>query len=271
MYFFPNKFHLSNKKKLIIFSFLDYLYQIEGRPGRIISQNELLASDSDDTPADIVYEVVEKPKHGQLESKDKALVSTFTQRDVNENRVYYVMGRGVSDAEAGADWFEFDVRDSRGNVARGGRFEISWSVVGFEVGELNVMETEGKARVHVKKMGNLKQFSMVTCRTVSETAVSNGEAKEFDYVQTEVRLEFNEDESYKACDVMVQRDGTVEGIESFYVVLEDAKYSVIGARQRIKVNILDKVQGKRDWGLLRISRVLKQAFCVQGEKKTREN
>jgi hypothetical protein len=250
---------------------LDYLYQIEGRPGRIISQNELLVSDSDDTAADIVYEVVEQPKHGQLESKDKALVSTFTQKDVNENRVYYVMGREVIDAEAGSDWFLFDVRDSRGNVVRGGRFEISWSVVGFEVGELNVMETEGKARVHVKKIGNLKQFSMVTCRTVSETAVSNGEAKEFDYVQTEVRLEFNEDESYKACDVMVQRDGTVEAIESFYVVLEDAKYSVIGARQRIKVNILDKVQGKRACRMLRILRVLKQAFCIPGEKKTHEN
>ena len=106
------------------------------------------------------------------------------------------------------------------------------------------MESEGKVRVHVTKTGNLKQFSMVTCKTYSDTAKSNREGKQFDYVQTLVRLEFNEDESYKACDVMIQRDMEIEPIESCYVVLEDAKYSMIGTRHKVKVNILDKIKGK---------------------------
>ncbi len=227
---------------------LDYLYRIEGRPGRIITHNELFARDNDDLNTDIVYEVIEQPKYGHLERTDnnigQGLISSFTQKDVNDNRIFYVMKEEEASEQVTSDWFVFDVRDSRGNEVKGNRFEISWAVVEFEVSELNVMESEGKVRVHVKKSGNLKQFSMVTCKTVSDSAVSNREEKEFDYVQTEVRLEFNEDESYKACDVMIQRDGVLEPIKSFYVVLENAKYSIIGAKQKVKINILDKVKGK---------------------------
>ncbi len=96
--------------------------------------------------------------------------------------------------------------------------------------------------MHIKKSGNLKRFSMVTCKTVSDTAKSNRDAKLFDFVHTNVKVEFNEDESLKACDVIVNRDQIAEGIESFYVVLEDAKYSVNGPLARVKVNILDKIQ-----------------------------
>lgn len=154
------------------------------------------------------------------------------------------MKETLGDDSITSDFFKFNLYDSHGNLVSESRFDITWSVLSFELAELNVMETDGKARVHIKKTGNLKQFSMVTCKTFSDTAKSNREVKSFDYVQTLVRLEFNEDESYKACDVMVQRDLEIEPIESFYVMLEDAKYSIIGSKQRIKVNILDKVKGK---------------------------
>lgn len=122
---------------------------------------------------------------------------------------------------------------------------IRWSYVSFEESELSVMESEGKARVHVKKTGYLKQFSMVSCRTQSNTAKSNRDAKQYDFVHTHTRLEFNEDESYKACDIVLNKDDQTEPIESFWVQLDEAKYSIVsgGAHSRIKVNILDK---KRD-------------------------
>lgn len=120
------------------------------------------------------------------------------------------------------------------------RFSIKWSLTNFEENEMTVMESDGKARVHIKKSGNLKQFSMVTCKTVSDTAKSNRDSKLFDFIHTHVRIEFNEDESYKACDVIINKDHLVEPIESFYIILEDSKYSIIGSRSQIKVNILDK-------------------------------
>lgn len=97
------------------------------------------------------------------------------------------------------------------------------------------MESEGKARVHIKKTGYLKQFSMVSCRTQSHTAKSNRDTKLYDFVHTHSRLEFNEDESYKACDIVLNRDDQTEPIESFWVQLDEAKYSIVGLNNRIKV------------------------------------
>lgn len=105
----------------------------------------------------------------------------------------------------------------------------------IEESELSVMEAEGKARVHVKKTGYLKQFSMVSCRTQSHTAKSNRDTKQYDFVHTHTRLEFNEDESYKACDIVLNKDDQIEPIESFWVQLDEAKYSIIGLNSRIKV------------------------------------
>lgn len=105
----------------------------------------------------------------------------------------------------------------------------------FEEAELSVMEAEGKARVHIKKTGYLKQFSMVSCRTQSHSAKSNRDTKQYDFVHTHTRLEFNEDESYKACDIVLNKDDQTEPIESFWVQLEEAKYSIIGLNNRIKV------------------------------------
>ena len=85
---------------------------------------------------------------------------------------------------------------------------------------------------------------MVTCRTISDTAKSNKDAKMYDFIHSQIRVEFNEDESYKACDIIIHKDQVSEPIESFYVVLEDAKYSIIGNKHKIKVNILDKKKGK---------------------------
>jgi hypothetical protein len=110
--------------------------------------------------------------------------------------------------------------------------------------EINVFEEDGKARVHVKKEGNLKRFSMVTCKTISDTAKSNKDIKHFDFVYTTIKLEFNEDESYKACDIIIQKDNNVESVESFYVVLEDPVYSILGSNTKVKVNIMDKKKGK---------------------------
>ena len=222
---------------------LNYLYRIDGFPLRFIMRNELLVVDKDDPDSSIVFEITSPPTRGVLESKDRPgfSLARFTQTDINQNKVYYKLKQ--ADDSVTSDFFLFDVHDSVKNVVRQNRFEIKWSVVSFETDEISVMEEEGKVRVHIKKEGNLKQFSLVTCKTISDSAKSNRDSKQFDFVHTLSRIEFNEDESYKACDVVLQRDGLVEPIESFYVLLEDPKNSMIGSRGRVRVNILDKKKG----------------------------
>lgn len=220
---------------------LDYLIPMEfNQIGRSISKTDLLVSDPDDLDSNLIYEITTQPFYGFIASKTSmnSPIQRFSQDDINQNRIYYVL-RNKDDLVT-SDYFFFDVLDLFKNRLKQNRFDIKWSVVNFEQNEINVFEEDGKARVHVKKEGNLKLFSMVTCKTLSDTAKSNIDLKQFDFVLTTVKLEFNEDESYKACDIIIQKDSLTEPVESFYVVLEDPKYSIIGSTSRVKINIIDK-------------------------------
>jgi hypothetical protein len=225
---------------------LDYLYQLEtvgGFYGRLLSKNELLIVDKDDSDQDLLIELINKPQQGHLEHKDRQGVplTRFTQFDINSNRIYYILSKNkVNDTFE--DSFDFDVRDKTGNSIKNNRFTIKWSELNFEDSEISVMESEGKVRVHIRKTGNLKRFSMITCKTVSDSARSNRDSKSYDFIHTNVKVEFNEDESIKACDVIINKDAQIEPIESFYIVIEDPKYSIVGDRNRIKINILDKAR-----------------------------
>lgn len=225
---------------------LDYLYLIDNTPGRLITKNDFYITDKDDLDRDIRVEITRQSQYGYVEHRDARGVplSHFTQADINANTIFYILDEKklAENYHVTDDSFEFDVRDSTSNVVRGNKFSIRWSIMSFDESEMSVLESESKVRVHIKKTGNLKRFSMITCKTESDTAKSNRDSKQFDFMHTNVKVEFNEDESLKACDVMLNRDQIVEGIESFWVVLEDPRYSVIGSRRRIKVNILDRVQ-----------------------------
>lgn len=223
---------------------IDYLYQINGAPGRVISNNELNIADKDDQSKDLIITILRQPSYGILEHKDKTdtSVTRFTQEDINQNKITYILK--TLDDTVSHDHFIFDVQDSAKHSIKNNRFDIKWSVLNFELNEITVMESEGKVRVHIIKNGNLKQYSTVTCKTMSDTAKSNRDSKYFDFVHTVIKVEFNEGESYKACDIVIQKDSQVEPIESFYIVLEDSKYSVVGSQNRVKVNILDKQKGK---------------------------
>lgn len=219
---------------------LNYLHQFDTYTGRVIMKSELLITDQDDPDSDIMIEITRKPLHGFLQHKDRPglSINRFTQYDLNQNKIYFILKK--FDDSITEDFFEFDVYDMSKNYVKQNRFDVRWSVVGFKENEISVMETDGKVRVHIQKTGSLKQFSMVTCTTLSDSAKSNRDSKFFDFVHTNVRIEFNEDESYKACDVIINKDENTEPIESFYVLLEDAKYSILGLRKRVKINILDK-------------------------------
>ncbi len=126
---------------------LDYLYQIETQPGRLIMKNDLLITDEDNPENDVFIEITRKPVHGFIEHRDQRglPVYRFTQSDINSNKIYYMLTRqeeGVGDVYE--DSFEFDVRDSSANLLRGNRFQIKWSALNFEARELSVMESEGK-------------------------------------------------------------------------------------------------------------------------------
>lgn len=93
---------------------LDYLYQIDGQPGRLITKNELLIVDKDDPDSELSVEVTRKPSYGTLEHKDRPGVPLFrfTQQDINANKIYYLLRHMDDKLGVYEDFFEFDVRDS---------------------------------------------------------------------------------------------------------------------------------------------------------------
>jgi hypothetical protein len=224
---------------------IEYLYNVDNRSGRMITRNEWSITDPDDTEGNLTVTLKTQPMHGFLENKNNpgVALSKLTQADITQNKIFYVTN--TQDDSVLSDYFFYDIQDSVNNSLVNNRFDVKWSVANFEVSEITVMEDEGKARVHVTKTGNLKQYSMITCKTVSDTAKSNRDTKSYDFIHTVIKLEFNEGESYKACDIVINKDSEIEPIESFYVVLEDSKYSTIGKKNKVKINILDKQKCKR--------------------------
>jgi hypothetical protein len=221
---------------------LDHLGAFEGESRRAITKSELSIIDKDNIERELVIYITRQPLFGIIENKDLPGIglSKFTYEDIVNNRIFYVLKH--QDDLIANDYFLFDIQDSALNTLKANRFDVKWSIVNFEINELTIMEDDGKARVHIIKTGNLKQYSSVTCKTVSDTAKSNIDSKSYDFIHTMVKIDFNEGESYKACDIIIQRDSLNEPIESFFVLLEDPKYSVLGLRNQIKVNILDKIK-----------------------------
>lgn len=93
---------------------LDYLYQIDGQPGRLITKNELLIVDKDDPDTDLSVEITRKPAYGSIEHKDRPGVPLFrfTQQEISSNKIYYLIRNLDDKLGIYEDYFEFDVRDS---------------------------------------------------------------------------------------------------------------------------------------------------------------
>jgi hypothetical protein len=218
---------------------------------QFITKNELEIVDNQF--GNVLYQITEPPKYGVIEFKDNnnlkkttTSVGSFYQKDLNEKRIIYRLldwPGGVTPTE---DYFLFDVSDLALNRLKDVRFDIKWSIVEFELTEVSVMEGEGRVRVNIKRTGNVDGFSSVVCET-TQSAIGDNAAlssrdvnHNFDYVYTSSRIIFNKDESVKGCDVIIQVDDRQEDIKSFYLSLLNPKYSLIGTKSRIKVNILDK-------------------------------
>jgi hypothetical protein len=80
-----------------------------------ITNTHLNVTDADNVSTDIVYNIVTSPLNGQLEltSNPGVAVTSFTQDDVNNNRVIYVH----NDSDTMADAFDFTVTDGDASIA----------------------------------------------------------------------------------------------------------------------------------------------------------
>ncbi|KAM7021681.1 LOW QUALITY PROTEIN: extracellular matrix organizing protein FRAS1 [Passerculus sandwichensis] len=220
---------------------LQWLEYTDGKATNLITKKELLTTDPDTGDKQLIYEITTGPRNGHVENKLKpeTAVTTFTQEDVNQGLIRYVMHE--EKVQETTDSFQFLVKDGKPNVVSGNVFHIQWSLLSFTHSSYKVRESAGSVSVTVRRLGNLNQYSIVLCRTEQGTATAGSGARpgEQDYVEYAGQVQFEEREDTKACTIAIHDDDVFEGTESFSVELSMPAYALLGNVTRATVTIAD--------------------------------
>eukprot|EP00057_Strongylocentrotus_purpuratus_P020370 XP_011674844.1 PREDICTED: extracellular matrix protein FRAS1 [Strongylocentrotus purpuratus] len=222
---------------------LSYLEYVDDRAMGVITSRTLQTMDTDTPDRSLVYTVTSPPRHGYLESTltPRTPVATFTQEDINNGLIRYVLSPG-SEVET-SDSFIFDVSDTHPNMVLGTVYRIRWSLIHFEKSHYNVSETQGTISVTLKRTGNVNQYAIVLCSTESASATSSSRTNprqgQNDYVEHSGQVQFEEREETKTCTIIINNDAIFEGPEDFIVVLSTPAYALLGEPSRAIVSIND--------------------------------
>ncbi|XP_062470145.1 extracellular matrix organizing protein FRAS1 [Pezoporus occidentalis] len=220
---------------------LQWLEYVDGEATNLITKKELLTTDPDTDDKQLIYEITAGPRNGHVENKLKpgTTVTTFTQEEVNQGLVRYVMHE--EKVQETMDSFQFLVKDSKPNVVSGNIFHVQWSLLSFTDTRYSVRENAGSVSVTVRRVGNLNQYAIVLCHTEQGTATSSSGSKlgEHDYVEYTGQVQFEEWEDTKACTIIINDDNVFENMESFAVELSMPAYALLGNITRATVTIMD--------------------------------
>ncbi|XP_031463336.1 extracellular matrix protein FRAS1 [Phasianus colchicus] len=220
---------------------LQWLEYVDGKATNLITKKELLTTDPDTDDKQLIYEITNGPRNGYVENKLKpgTVVTTFSQEDVNQGLIRYVLHE--EKVQETTDSFQFLVKDSKPNVVRGNIFHIQWSLLSFTYSSYNVSESAGSVSITVRRIGNLNQYAIVLCRTEQGTATSSSgsQSGEQDYVEYAGQVQFEEREDTKACTIVINDDDVFESTESFTVELSMPAYALLGNITQATVTITD--------------------------------
>ncbi|KFM66223.1 Extracellular matrix protein FRAS1, partial [Stegodyphus mimosarum] len=150
-----------------------------------ISEDHLFTEDLDTKEKDIIYSVTIRPNLGylQLTSRPNEKVSHFTQKDINDGKLQYVLDD--DDFLQTEDKFMFSVEDTKPNKLMNNIFRIQWARVNFELSFHNASEMDGHLEVSVIRTGNSELDFTATCQ-ISEVSLSANNNSGFIPVVNEV-------------------------------------------------------------------------------------
>ncbi|ESO99609.1 hypothetical protein LOTGIDRAFT_173674 [Lottia gigantea] len=221
---------------------LQFLEKSRNMITNLITDEQLLVTDEDTPDDQIVYIIKTPPKYGRIEQTSYlgSSISSFTQDDLNSGKIRYVL---TGNPPTNQDSFFFNVQDSKPNVVPGNTFYILWSVLSFEKPLINVTESAGIIQIPVHRHGNLKQYSIVTCKTKAGSATSKQLSTRpgvQDFISHKGQVQFDEWQDTKLCTIIINDDSLYEGPETFYIELESPVYAVLGNISKSSVTIYDE-------------------------------
>nr|XP_057928027.1 FRAS1-related extracellular matrix protein 3 [Doryrhamphus excisus] len=205
-----------------------------GHLGFLITSKALRSEDRDSQQNVLKYVVVEAPQHGFIIdlAKGNDSIKTFTQADINDMKICYVLLDG---SNATSDIFYFTIEDNGGNKLKPQPFRLNWAWISLEREYYLVDEDAKFLEVTLKRRGYLGETSFVSIATKDGTAEKDKDFRG----KSQKQVQFNPGQTIATWKVKIFTDQEFETSETFEIKLSDPVMAVLEFPDAATVEIVD--------------------------------
>uniref|UniRef100_A0A8C5EMK9 FRAS1-related extracellular matrix protein 2-like n=2 Tax=Gouania willdenowi TaxID=441366 RepID=A0A8C5EMK9_GOUWI len=205
-----------------------------GQLGFIITRKTLKAEDRDSIHGSVTFRITIAPQHGYLIhlGKGNATITTFTQADIDDMKMCYILRKGVN---ATSDVFTFSIEDNGGNKLKNQQFRLNWAWISLEKQFYAVDEEVKFLEVVLKRRGYLGETSFVSIGTKDGSAEKDKDFRG----KSQKQVQFNPGQTTATWKVRILPDSEYEVSENFQIVLSEPVMAVLEFPNMSTVEIVD--------------------------------
>uniref|UniRef100_A0A672LVH6 FRAS1-related extracellular matrix protein 2-like n=1 Tax=Sinocyclocheilus grahami TaxID=75366 RepID=A0A672LVH6_SINGR len=205
-----------------------------GHLGFLITSKTLKAEDRDSLRGAVTFKITVAAEHGYLIDlgKGNTTITTFTQTDINDMHICYVLRDGDN---ATSDTFHFSIEDSGGNKLKKQHFRLNWAWISLEKEYYQVDEESKFLEVVLRRRGYLGETSFVSIGTKDGTAEKDKDFRG----KAQKQVQFNPGQTTATWKVRILSDSLYEQSETFQIVLSEPVMGALEFPEAATVKIVD--------------------------------
>ncbi|XP_053543455.1 FRAS1-related extracellular matrix protein 2b [Ictalurus punctatus] len=207
---------------------------LTGHLGFVITSKVLKAEDRDSPHGAVTFRLTVGAEHGYLIDlgKGNATITTFTQADIDDMHICYVLRNGDN---ATSDTFHFSIEDNGGNKLKNQQFRLTWAWISLEKEYYTVDEEAKFLEVVLRRRGYLGETSFVSIGTKDGTAEKDKDFRG----KAQKQVQFNPGQATATWKVRILGDHLYEQSETFQIVLSEPVMGALEFPQTATVQIID--------------------------------